>query len=59
MERGTPEMVFNEARRQITETGALERGRMFLASSSEINPTIPKENYLAMVNAAKNEQSNY
>ena len=52
MERGAPEMVFSEARRQIRETGVLERGRMLLASSSEINPTIPKENFLAMVSAA-------
>ena len=58
MERGTPEMVLTEAKRQIKETGALDRGRMFLASSSEINPTIPKENYLAMVNAAKNDKWN-
>jgi hypothetical protein len=36
--------------RQIRETDAL-RGGVFIASSSEINPPIPMENYRAMVEA--------
>ncbi|OPZ82548.1 MAG: methylcobalamin:coenzyme M methyltransferase [bacterium ADurb.Bin429] len=49
MERGTPEQVRAEVRRHIYETRALETGGMFVASSSEINPPIPPENYRAMV----------
>jgi hypothetical protein len=52
MERGTPEAVRKEVRRQILETRALETGGLFIASSSEINPPIPAENYVAMVEAA-------
>jgi uroporphyrinogen-III decarboxylase len=51
MERGTPEQVRAEVRRQIAETRALETGGMFVASSSEINPPIPPENFRAMVEA--------
>jgi hypothetical protein len=51
MERGTPERVRAEVRRQIAATGALESGGMFVASSSEINPPIPPENFRAMVEA--------
>ena len=51
MERGTPEQVRAEVRRHIIETGALETGGMFVASSSEINPPIPPENFRAMVEA--------
>ena len=51
MERGTPEQVRAEVRRHIRETGALETGGMFVASSSEINPPIPPENFRAMVAA--------
>jgi len=36
---------------QIIATDALETGGMFVASSSEINPPIPAENYQAMVDA--------
>ncbi|MBN1864779.1 MAG: hypothetical protein JW808_07755 [Victivallales bacterium] len=53
LERGTPEQVRAEVRRQIRETRALETGGMFVASSSEINPPIPPENFRAMVEAAK------
>ena len=49
MERGTPEAVRAEVRRQILETRALETGGMIVASSSEINPPIPPENFRAMV----------
>lgn len=49
MERGTPEQVRTEVRRHIAETRALETGGMFIASSSEINPPIPPENFRAMV----------
>jgi hypothetical protein len=52
MERGTPEAVYREVRRQITETRALERGGILLATSSELNPMIPKENFLALIKAA-------
>ncbi len=51
MERGTPEQVRAEVRRQITQTDVLEAGGMFVASSSEINPPIKPENFQAMVEA--------
>jgi hypothetical protein len=51
MERGTPEQVREEVRRHIRDTRALETGGMFVATSSEINPPIPPENYRAMVEA--------
>jgi uroporphyrinogen-III decarboxylase len=51
MERGTPDQVRAEVRRHILETRALETGGMFIASSSEINPPIPPENFRAMVEA--------
>jgi hypothetical protein len=49
MERGTPEKVRAEVRRQILESQVLETGGMFVATSSEINPPIPPENFQAMV----------
>ena len=52
MERGTPEQVQAEVRRHILETGALTSGGLFIATSSEINPPIPPENFRAMVEAA-------
>jgi uroporphyrinogen decarboxylase len=52
MERGTPDDVKKEVHRHITETGALETGGMFIATSSEINPTIKPVNFKAMVDAA-------
>jgi uroporphyrinogen decarboxylase len=51
MERGTPEQVQAEVRRHIVETNALQTGGMFVASSSEINPPIPPENFAAMIEA--------
>ena len=51
MERGTPAQVRAEVRRHILETRALDAGGMFVASSSEINPPIPPENFRAMVEA--------
>ena len=51
MERGTPAQVRAEVVRQLTETRALQTGGMFVASSSEINPPIPAENFRAMVEA--------
>jgi uroporphyrinogen decarboxylase len=51
LERGTPEQVKAEVRRQIRATGAVGTGGMFVASSSEINPPIPPENFRAMVEA--------
>jgi hypothetical protein len=51
MERGTPDQVRAEVRRHIVETDALRTGGMFVASSSEINPPIPPENFRAMVEA--------
>jgi uroporphyrinogen decarboxylase len=53
MERGSPDAVYRVVREQIEKTGVLERGGMLLATSSELNPTIPKENYLALLAAAK------
>ena len=52
MERGTPEQVRKEVRRQIEETDALNSGGIFLATSSEINPMIKPENYKAMIEEA-------
>ena len=51
MERGTPQQVKAEVCRHITETDALNTGGMFMASSSEINPPIPPENFTAMIEA--------
>jgi hypothetical protein len=53
MERGTPAAVRAEVRRQIRETRALETGGMFVATSSEINPPIPAENFRALVGAGR------
>jgi uroporphyrinogen-III decarboxylase len=58
MERGTPEQVRAEVVRHIRETDALRTGGMFVASSSEINPPIPPENFRAMV-AAVGEARNH
>jgi hypothetical protein len=51
LKRGTPQQVKDEVRRHILETRALETGGLFVASSSEINPPIPPENFRAMVEA--------
>jgi uroporphyrinogen decarboxylase len=51
MERGTPDEIRGEVRRQILESGALQDGGMLVATSSEINPLIPAENFIAMVQA--------
>jgi len=51
LERGAPEQVRQEVRRQLEETDALRTGGLFIGSSSEINPPIPPENYRAMVEA--------
>lgn len=51
LERGTPTQVRAEVRRQILATRALETGGMIVASSSEINPPIPPENFRAMIEA--------
>jgi len=51
MERGTPDQVRAEVHRHIVQTDALQSGGMFVASSSEINPPIPPENFRAMVEA--------
>ena len=57
LERGTPAEVRAEVRRHILETRALETGGMFVASSSEINPPIPPENFRAMVEAVGEARS--
>ena len=51
LEFGTPEDVRREVHRDIRETDALNRGGLFIASSSEINPPIPAENFKAMIDA--------
>ncbi len=59
MERGTPQEVAAEVKRQIRETDALRRGGIFIASSSEINPPIMPQNFQAMIDAVgtmKNDQ---
>lgn len=53
MERGKKEEVRKEVRRQIEETDALNTGGLFLATSSEINPMIKVENFVAMVEEAR------
>jgi len=53
LERGTPQQVKAEVRRQILATNALQTGGMFVASSSEINPPIPPANFRAMVEAVQ------
>jgi len=53
MERGTPNAVRKEVRRQIEETDALNAGGVFLATSSEINPMIKAENYKAMIDEGR------
>jgi hypothetical protein len=58
MERGTPEQVKAEVHRHINDTCALNTGGMFVASSSEINPPIPPENFRAMVEAVWKEKGN-
>lgn len=51
LELGRPEEVRTEVHRHIRETDALRTGGMFIASSSEINPPIPPENFRAVVEA--------
>jgi len=51
MEFGTPGQVRDEVIRQIVESDVLRTGGMFVASSSEINPPIPPENFRAMIEA--------
>lgn len=51
MERGAPSEVFDEVQRQIKQTDALKNGGIFIGSSSEINPSIPAHNFLAMIKA--------
>ncbi|MGV8096720.1 MAG: uroporphyrinogen decarboxylase family protein [Mangrovibacterium sp.] len=51
LERGTPKEVTGEVCRHITETDVLNTGGMIVASSSEINPPVREENFMAMVNA--------
>jgi len=51
MERGRPEQVRAEVLRQVEQTGVLQRGGVFIGTSSEINPQIKAENYVAMVAA--------
>lgn len=57
MERGTPDQVKAEVQRHIRATDALETGGMFVASSSEINPPIPPENFRTMVEAVWEERA--
>ena len=51
MERGTPEQVYNDVQRIISATGVLERGGIFMGTSSEINLPISADNFTAMVTA--------
>lgn len=53
MERGYPNDVRKEVRRQIEETNVLNTGGLFLGTSSEINPPIKPENYQAMIEEAR------
>lgn len=49
MEYGSPEEVRKEVQRHILQSGVLQTGGMFVATSSEINPPIKAENFKAMV----------
>jgi hypothetical protein len=51
LEFGSEEDVIREVEQIITRTNALQRGGIFIDSSSEINPTIGLDNYLAMIQA--------
>ncbi|MBN2292400.1 MAG: hypothetical protein JXM70_08245 [Pirellulales bacterium] len=51
LEFGTPNDVRSDVHRDIIKTNALNAGGLFIASSSEINPPIPPENFKAMVDA--------
>jgi len=51
MEFGSLDDVRNEVHRIIDETAALDRGGIFIDTSSEINPTIPASSFQTMVNA--------
>jgi hypothetical protein len=51
MEQGTPAEVRRTVQRVIQETDVLHRGGIFIDSSSEINPPIAVENFVAMVEA--------
>ena len=57
MEFQSPLAVKKEVRRHIHQTNALKMGGMFVASSSEINPPIPPENFRAMVETVWEEKS--
>jgi hypothetical protein len=57
MERGTPDQVRQTVTAHITETGVLRRGGMLVATSSEINPPIKLENFLAMVETVGNSRN--
>ena len=54
MERGTPDQVKQVVAEHIAKTGVLNRGGMIVATSSEINPPIRPENFMAMVEAVGN-----
>jgi uroporphyrinogen-III decarboxylase len=49
MELGTPDQVRQQVRRIIEETNVLNLGGVFIDTSSEINPMIKPENFVAMV----------
>ena len=52
LEFGTPEDVRQAALDIIRDTNAIYDGGIFLDSSSEINPPVPLDNYIAMIHAA-------
>ena len=51
MERGSIEQIKAEVRSHILDTNAINKGGMFIETSSDINPTIPPESFKAMVEA--------
>jgi uroporphyrinogen-III decarboxylase len=57
MEYGSTEDVKNEVFQILRETDAVNKGGIFIDTSSEINPPIPPENFIAMVEAV-NEKRN-
>ncbi|MCM8817245.1 MAG: hypothetical protein NC913_07030 [Candidatus Omnitrophica bacterium] len=53
MERGSVFEVEKEVKRQIYQTDALNKGGIFIGTSSEVNPMIKYENFVKMVETAK------
>jgi hypothetical protein len=58
MEFGTQDLVKREVHSIINKTNALNDGGIFIDTSSEINPTIPLENFRTMIEAVGEMRNN-